>query len=79
MKRYKALVLDLDGTTIAARGGSLPSKPVEQAIKAVRPLIKVAIATGRSWYLAEAVIQQLGITEPCIVDGGSQIISSTTG
>ncbi len=79
MKHYKALILDLDGTTIASRGGSLASKLVEQAIKAAHPVIKVAIATGRSWHLAIDVIQQLGITEPCIFDGGAQIVSPTTG
>lgn len=79
MKHYKALILDLDGTTIASHGGSLASKSVEQAIKAARPLIKVAVATGRSRHLAIDVIQQLGITEPCIFDGGAHIISPTTG
>ncbi|HZL08068.1 MAG TPA: HAD family hydrolase [Candidatus Dormibacteraeota bacterium] len=79
MKRYKALILDLDGTTIASRGGSLPSQPVEQAVKAALPLVKVAVATGRSWHLAESVIRQLGITEPCILEGGSRIILPATG
>ncbi len=79
VKHYKALILDLDGTTIASRGGSLASKPVEQAIKEAHSVVKVAIATGRSWHLAIDVIRQLGITEPCILDVGSQIVSPTTG
>jgi Cof subfamily protein (haloacid dehalogenase superfamily) len=68
-----------DGTTIASRGDSWPSAAVEQAVKAAHPLIKVAVATGRTWSNAEAVIHQLGITEPCILDGGSRIILPTTG
>lgn len=79
MKRYKALILDLDGTTIGSYGGSQPSIAVEQAIKAAHPHIKIAIATGRSWHLTESVIRQLAITEPCILDGGSRIVSPTTG
>ncbi len=79
MKRYKALILDLDGTTIASRGGSRPSPAVEEAVRAAHRLVKIAVATGRSWHLAETVIGQLGITEPCILDGGSQIMNPVTG
>lgn len=79
MKRYKALILDLDGTTIASRGDSRPSAAVEQAIKAAHAHIKVAVATGRVWSNAETVIHQLGITEPCVLDGGARIIRPTNG
>jgi HAD superfamily hydrolase (TIGR01484 family) len=79
MRRYKALILDLDGTTIASHGGSRPNLAVEQAVKAAHRRVKVAVATGRSWHTAEAVIRQLGITEPCIMEGGSRIMLPPTG
>lgn len=71
--RYKALILDLDGTTIPM-AGELPS---ERVIRSVREVIKrgvrVVIATGRIRQRALPAIEALGITDPCIFYNGAQL------
>jgi len=70
---YKALILDLDGTTIPM-AGELPSDRVIYAVhKAQHKGIHVIIATGRIRQNAEPAIQALGITEPCIFYNGAQL------
>lgn len=70
---YKALILDLDGTTIPM-AGELPSDRVIQAVhKAQSKGAHVIIATGRIRQNAEQAIQALGITEPCIFYNGAQL------
>lgn len=73
--KYKALILDLDGTVIASREGSLPSKRVKQAIAEAQKHLKVTIATGRPYYYSDYIFKGLNIDQPCVVDGGSQIIN----
>ncbi len=74
-KRYKALILDLDGTTIPNSKDSLPSQKVIDAIQKARKKLAVCVATGRSLRLAEPVLDALQITNPVILLGGSQIVS----
>ena len=72
-QQYKALLLDLDGTTIPM-AGELPS---ERVIKRVKEVIKkgihVVIATGRIRQNASPAIEALGITDPCIFYNGAQL------
>lgn len=70
---YKALILDLDGTTIPM-AGELPS---ERVIRCVQEVIKkgvhVVVATGRIRQRALPAIEALGITDPCIFYNGAQL------
>ena len=77
--KYKALVLDLDGTTVKSHEGSHPRKKVKDAIKQAQKHLKVSIATGRPYYHAGYIFEELEIDQPCVVDGGAQIINPKTG
>jgi hydroxymethylpyrimidine pyrophosphatase-like HAD family hydrolase len=77
---YKALITDLDGTAIAvASFGDDIDLATQQAMSnAINQGFIVACATGRDWNMAEAVITKLGITAPCVIEGGSRIIDPIT-
>lgn len=70
----KALIFDLDGTAVLSERDALPSSAVIRAVHEAKKYIKVACATGRNASSAKRVIESLGLTSPCIVSGGSQIV-----
>jgi hypothetical protein len=79
-KKYKALILDLDGTTIwhnSVKG--MPSVKVVEAIEKARKKLFVGIATSRPYFSAKPIIDYLKLTGPCIVNSGAQIIDAPTG
>jgi HAD superfamily hydrolase (TIGR01484 family) len=73
-KHYKALMLDLDGTTIPNKVDGFPSARVAKAIHEAMKQIHVATVTSRSMYAAKPVIQHLKFVTPCIVEGGAHIV-----
>lgn len=77
--RYKLLVLDLDGTTVASRGDALPSARVIDAVKSAQKYVDVCLATGRTYYFAKDIIKELGLTGPGVFSGGAEIIQMETG
>lgn len=75
-KEYKALILDLDGTSIPHKHNALPSKRVTEAIRRARAKIYVGIATSRPYYAAAYIIEHLQLSGPCIVNNGAQVIDA---
>jgi hypothetical protein len=73
------LVFDLDGTAIPAVEDGLPSPRVVEAVGRAREHIRVSAATGRSLSKSRAILDALGITDPCIMSGGTQLIHPITG
>jgi len=73
-KKYKALMLDLDGTTIPNRKDAMPSQKVIAAIMKAHKKLFVCVATGRVKTVATPVLDVLKINNPAILLGGSQII-----
>ena len=71
--KYKALFLDLDGTTIPNGVDSLPSVRVTEAIHLAKDKIHVCLATSRPLYKAKYIIDHLDLSGVCIVSGGTQI------
>jgi 5-amino-6-(5-phospho-D-ribitylamino)uracil phosphatase len=71
--RYKALILDLDGTTVPRRIDGMPSPGVTQAISQARNLIHVCVATGRPLSRAEDILRHLQLTGPCVINNGTQL------
>lgn len=76
MKKYKALILDLDGTTVAYDQNALPSKRVTDAVAKAKDIVHIGVATGRTFLEAKAVLEHLALTGPSIVSGGAQIIDA---
>lgn len=76
--KYELLLLDLDGTTVASKGEALPSQRVIDAVGKAQDHLKVAVATGRPYELAQPVIDKLGLTGPGVFNGGAEIIDMGT-
>lgn len=73
-KKYKALMLDIDGTIIKNSGKEIfPTKKVKTAIKKADKLIHVGLATSRPYPMASHIINHLSLSGPCILTGGAQI------
>jgi hypothetical protein len=77
--KYKLLLLDVDGTTVASKGAALPSDRVSKAIIEASKHIQVALATGRPLDLAQPVINKLRLTGLGVFNGGAEIIDMGTG
>lgn len=71
--KYKALILDLDGTTVVNYSPDPPTKKVTEAIKKAHKLIHISIATGRPLHEVQHLIDHLELSGPCILNNGSQI------
>lgn len=73
-KQYKALMLDLDGTTIPNNPKGMPSKKVINAIARASKKIHVGVVTGRPFFYSKHIMHALSLNGPSIVSGGSQIV-----
>ena len=78
-KEYKALIVDVDGTSVTHDLGALPSKKLVAAVARAQEKIFVGIATGRPYYNARHVIERMGLTGPCILSNGANIVDALTG
>lgn len=76
--KYKAIFLDLDGTTIPYAIDSLPSVRVSNAIHLAKNKIHVCLATGRPLYKAKYIIDHLELSGLCVASGGTQIYDPVT-
>ena len=71
--KYKALFLDLDGTTIPNKSDGMPSEKVREAIHKAKALVFVCIATSRPLVIAKHIIDHLDIRGLCVVNDATQI------
>jgi HAD superfamily hydrolase (TIGR01484 family) len=73
-KKYKALMLDVDGTILPNKKGSRISEKVADSIAQATKKLHVGVVTARPMMIVLPIIKYLKLTSPCIVDGGAQII-----
>ena len=78
-KKYKALILDVDGTLIPNQFNGMPSEKVTRAIQKASNLIPISIATGRPFRFVSHILSHLNLSGPSIVSGGAQIVDIKTG
>ncbi len=71
--KYKALFLDLDGTTIPNKFDGMPSDRVREAIHKAKAKVFVCIATSRPLPFAKSVLDHLDIRGFCSVNDSTQI------
>jgi HAD superfamily hydrolase (TIGR01484 family) len=72
--KYKALFLDVDGTTVIHGIDNLPSLRVAGAIsKCTKAGVSVCLATSRSLRVTSHIIKHLNLTGYCILASGTQI------
>lgn len=77
--KYKALILDLDGTVVPSRRDGMPTERVKHAVRKASQHVKVCVASGRPYDLCVHILQALEITDPCVVDGGAEIRDPKNG
>lgn len=73
-KRYKALMLDIDGTLVPNRRDGMPSKRVRETVAEASQYIHIGVATSRPLFLVKHITDQLKLSGPSIINGGAQII-----
>ena len=71
--KYKALFLDLDGTTIPNKFDGMASARVREAIHKAKSRVFVCIATSRPLRFARPVLDHLDIRGLCVVNDATQI------
>lgn len=72
--KYKALMLDVDGTIVPINRNGLPSTKVIQAIKKANKLIHIGVATSRPYYILKHILDLLDLKGFSIINGGAQIM-----
>lgn len=76
--KYKALFLDLDGTTVLYQQPQATLK-VRGAIRNADKLVKVCLATGRVLSQVKPIISDLELSGLCIIANGIQIYDPKNG
>jgi len=71
--KYKALILDVDGTLLTGHDG-IPSKKIIEAIKKARNKVHIGLATSRPIFYLSNVLKNLELSGPSIISGGCQIV-----
>jgi Cof subfamily protein (haloacid dehalogenase superfamily) len=79
MKKYKAIICDIDGTLIPNKEDGMPSKKVIDAVKRASQKIHFGVATARPYFLIKHLVKNLNLSGPSIIHGGAQIINLTSG
>ena len=79
MGKIGAIIFDIDGTAIDSPSQRLPSQRLKNAVKAIEDKYYICAATGRTWATGQAILQSMGLVDPCIISGGSQICDPQTG
>lgn len=74
ISRYKALMIDVDGTLVPNEREGMPSEKVVAAIAEASKLLRVGIATSRPIFLVQHIIDHLKLSGPSIINGGGQVI-----
>lgn len=77
-KKFKALIIDCDGTLIENKINAQPTLEVADAIKKAAKLLHVGIATQRPIFYASPILEHLKLSGPSIISGGAQVIDSKT-
>lgn len=72
-KKYKALILDIDGTIVEGYAG-IPSKKVKNAIEKASKKIHIGLATSRPIFFLSDILDNIKLSGPSILSGGCQIV-----
>ncbi|HZQ29987.1 MAG TPA: HAD family hydrolase [Patescibacteria group bacterium] len=75
--KYKALILDVDGTLMNGRYAT-PSKRVIRAIYKASKILHVGLATSRPIFDLKNIFTHLKLSGPSIISGGCEIVDYKT-
>jgi len=73
-RRYKALIVDVDGTLVTNEYGGQISKKVKDQIIKSKGSVSFGIASGRPLERLNFIFDELGLNKPCVVNGGAQVV-----
>ncbi len=73
IKKYKVLMLDVDGTTVINDPDAMPTKKVRETVIKAHNKIRIGLATSRPLWHAKPIIEDLQINSYCILIGGANI------
>lgn len=76
--KYKAIIFDLDGTVVPSVLEGMPSPGVVEAVDKVKHKLKLSTASARAVQYCRNIWKALSIEDPCVINGGSQIINPKT-
>ena len=76
--KYKSLLLDVDGTLVPVGPHTVPSQRVIDALRQAKEKVHVSLVSGRCLDWLTEIFKVLDLTDPCIINGGSQIINPKT-
>lgn len=76
--KYKALFLDVDGTTIENSKDAIPHPRIISAIARASQKLHVCLATGRMLSYVKPIIDHLKLSGLCIITDGTQIYDPRT-
>ena len=75
---YKALMMDIDGTTVLSEYNAVPSARVIAAVTSAKEKLHVGMATGRTSIESKDIFKMLQLVGPSIVSGGAQVVNAKT-
>lgn len=76
--KYKALMLDVDGTLVPYDYGALPSVKVVKAVQQAQKQVTVCLVSGRSYGFIKPVLDRLNLHSGYVVlNNGAQVLSLT--
>ncbi len=77
-QKYKIILCDIDGTLLSNNKNGKISKKLRDTIIKARHNITVGIASGRHLDGVTGIFSELGLSKPCIINGGAQIVNPVT-
>jgi HAD superfamily hydrolase (TIGR01484 family) len=79
MNKNKAIIFDLDGTAIPLAYEGMPSQKVVDTVNKAKEKVFVSCATGRNLPMLEKIFASLNLSDPCVIQGGTQIVNPKSG
>lgn len=76
--KYKSILLDVDGTLVPVGPHTIPSDKVIESLRKAKDKVHVSVVSGRPINWLTDIFKVLDLTDPCIINGGSQIIDPKT-
>src|SRR3989344_6797156 len=76
--KYKWLLLGVDGTLVPVRPHTIPSEKVIESLRQAKKVVRISLVSGRCLDWLTEIFQVLDIVDPCLINGGSQIIDPKT-
>lgn len=74
-QNFQAIIFDLDGTAIPNSPTGMPSERLKSAIASAGRYAHFIAATSRPAQFALPIIKALGLTDPCVIAGGTTILN----